>query len=141
SVEVGACIQNYKEMIDNKNKNLQKDISVRIKYESIKEQDRKISKARSKTIKISKENPYINNSLASIVLKEKIQELESDEYTILLLTGTLVVFGLVDELVGSSSRAPEFETLGQWLNNEAFDIFAVTETNLDRKEEFFVGKK
>ncbi|CAG8816944.1 397_t:CDS:2, partial [Gigaspora margarita] len=61
-----------------------------------------------------------------------------------------VVFGPVDELVGSLSRAPGVDTnrkrllqkkLTLKIDDEAFDIFAVTETNLDRKEGFFVGKK
>ena len=42
---------------------------------------------------------------------------------------------------GLKTNQQKFETLGQWLNEEAFDIIAVTETNMDRKEGFFVGKK
>ncbi|CAG8845860.1 1127_t:CDS:2, partial [Gigaspora margarita] len=171
--------ETIQEMVDNRNKNLQKDISDRFKHEPMKEQDRETSKARSKTIKISKENPYMNNSLASIILKEKTQELDIDEIKNLLLNITSrldsikrIVFGSVDKPVSSSNRAPgvnkngkrllqkeltlkigchninelktnqqKFEALGQWLNDEAFDIFAVTKTNLDRKEGFFVGKK
>ncbi|CAG8805798.1 18175_t:CDS:2, partial [Gigaspora margarita] len=35
----------------------------------------------------------------------------------------------------------KFETLGQWLDNEAFNIFAVMKTNLNGKKGIFVGKK
>jgi len=42
---------------------------------------------------------------------------------------------------GLKTNQQKFETLGQWLNEEAFDIIAVTETNMDKKEGFFVGKK
>ena len=81
--------------------------------------------------------------------------------------GAPVVYKVVDEPVGSSSRVSgatvdrvkllqkeitlkigchninglkmnqqKFETLGHWLDEEAFNIIAVTETNMDRKEEF-----
>ncbi|CAG8715526.1 4637_t:CDS:2 [Gigaspora margarita] len=32
-------------------------------------------------------------------------------------------------------KEQKFETLGQWLDNKAFDIFAVRETNLDKNKE------
>ena len=37
---------------------------------------------------------------------------------------------------GLKTNQQKFETLGQWLDEEAFDIIAVTETNMDKKEGF-----
>ncbi|CAG8706544.1 43088_t:CDS:2 [Gigaspora margarita] len=114
--ELEPVFETIQEMVDNRNKNLQKDISEKFKHEPIKEQDKKHQK---------QENPYINNGSASIVLKEKIQELDIDEIKNLLLNIT--------------SRLDSIER--SQMNDEVFDIFAVTETNLDRKEGFFVEKK
>ncbi|CAG8741150.1 6717_t:CDS:2, partial [Gigaspora margarita] len=146
---------------DNRDINLQKVILGRTKCESLKEQDKETSRIRSKAIKMSKENPYMNNGLANNMFKEK----ESDKFTIILLTGAPVVYGSVDEPVGSSSRVPgvnmnkkgllqkeltlkigchninRLKTNQQKFETLAFDIFAVTETNLNRKEGFFVRKK
>ncbi|CAG8834740.1 43940_t:CDS:2, partial [Gigaspora margarita] len=86
--ELKPVFETIQEMVDNRNKNLQKDISDRIKHKLMKEQDKETSKARSKVIKISKENPYMNSGSAS----------------------TLIVFGSVDEPVGLSSRASGVDT-------------------------------
>ncbi|CAG8785183.1 35042_t:CDS:2, partial [Gigaspora margarita] len=138
--------RSFSSLGDNRDINSQKVISGRFRRESLKEQDRKAPKVRFKAIKISKENPYINNSSVNNMFKEK----ESNGSTVVLLTGALVVYGLTDELVGSSSRVPGMDMnrkgllqkeLTLKIDDEAFDIFAVMETNLNEKEGFFVEKK
>ncbi|CAG8683344.1 35676_t:CDS:2 [Gigaspora margarita] len=84
TVELKPVFKTIQEMVNNGNKNLQKDILGRIKYELIKKQNRETLKARSKVIKIFKENPYMNNSSASTMLKEKTQKLDIDEIKNLL---------------------------------------------------------
>ncbi|CAG8675505.1 36363_t:CDS:2, partial [Gigaspora margarita] len=59
--ELEPVFKTIQEIVDNRNKNLQKDISGRSKREPMKEQDKETAKARSKAIKISKKNPYMNN--------------------------------------------------------------------------------
>ncbi|CAG8722679.1 8063_t:CDS:2 [Gigaspora margarita] len=153
--------RSFSSLGNNRDINSQKVISKGTRHESLKEQDREVPRVRFKAIKMSKENPYINNGSA-----------KSDGSTVALLTGALVVYRSINKPVGSSSRVPgvdmnrkgllqkeltmkigcyninglkttqqKFETLGQWLDDEAFDIFAVMETNLNRKEGFFVEKK
>ncbi|CAG8826082.1 14334_t:CDS:1, partial [Gigaspora margarita] len=73
---------------DNRDTNLRKVISERTRCESLKEQDRETSRVRSKVIKMSEENPYMNNSSASNMFKEKAHELKMNEIKNLLLNIT-----------------------------------------------------
>ncbi|CAG8659001.1 8782_t:CDS:2 [Gigaspora margarita] len=85
----GEIKTNYKQISMLDKENLQRnDILARFKCKPMKEQDRETSKTKSKAIKISKENPYMNNGSASIILKEKTQELDIDEIKNLLLNIT-----------------------------------------------------
>ncbi|CAG8814530.1 17542_t:CDS:2, partial [Gigaspora margarita] len=147
--ELEPVFETIQEMVDNGNKNLQKDTSGRFKCEPMKEQDRETAKARSKVIKIFKENPYMNNGSASIILKEKTQEFDIDKIKNLLLNITSRLNSIErSQIVMNRKRLlqkeltlkigchninrlktnqQKFETLGQWLDDEAFDIFAVTD--------------
>ncbi|CAG8715534.1 24793_t:CDS:2, partial [Gigaspora margarita] len=102
---------------------------------------------RNKTCKRIFQNPYMNNGLASIVLKEKTQELDIDKIKNLLLNITSRLNSIERSQMSRhninrlKTNQQKFEILGQWLDDKVFDIFAVTETNLNRKEGFFVEKK
>ncbi|CAG8789173.1 27306_t:CDS:2, partial [Gigaspora margarita] len=73
---------------DNRDINSQKVISEETRYESLKEQDREAPRVRFKAIKMSKENPYMNNSSASNMFKEKAHKLDINEIKNLLLNIT-----------------------------------------------------
>ncbi|CAG8841136.1 16075_t:CDS:2, partial [Gigaspora margarita] len=119
--------RNFSSLGDNRDINLQKVISGRTRREFLKEQDRETTR-------------------------------ESVKSTIMLLTGTPVVYESVDEPVGLSSKVLSMDTnrkellqkeltlkigchninrlktnqqksktLGQWLDDEVFDIFAIKE--------------
>ncbi|CAG8799458.1 38301_t:CDS:2, partial [Gigaspora margarita] len=93
---------------NNRDINLQMDISGRTRHEPLKEQNRETSKARFKAIKISKENLYMNNSLASNIFKKKAQELNINEIKNLLINITSRLD--IDEPVGSSSKVSGMNT-------------------------------
>ncbi|CAG8734525.1 23205_t:CDS:2 [Gigaspora margarita] len=147
--------RSFSSLEDNRNINPQKVISEGTRHEFLKEQDREAPRVRFKTIKMSKENPYVNNSLASNMFKEKAHELDINEIKNLLLN---ITSRLNNEPVGSSSRVPgmdinrkgllqkeltlkigchninrlktnqqKFKTLGQWLDDKLNpQIFGLT---------------
>ncbi|CAG8810740.1 17163_t:CDS:2, partial [Gigaspora margarita] len=92
---------------NNKDINPQKVISGRTRHEFLKKQDREVPRVRFKTIKMSKENPYVNNSSTSNMFKEKAHELDINEIKNLLLN---ITSRLDNEPVGSSSRVPGVNT-------------------------------
>ncbi|CAG8827526.1 8217_t:CDS:2, partial [Gigaspora margarita] len=133
--------RNFSSLEDNRDINLQKVISGRTRRESLKEQDRETTRELVKsTITLLTGTLVVYESVDEPVgSSSKVPSMDTNRKGLLQKELTLKIG--CHNINRLKTNQQKFKTLGQWLDNEVFDIFAVTETNLNRKEGFFVGKK
>ncbi|CAG8682616.1 1022_t:CDS:2, partial [Gigaspora margarita] len=133
--------RNFSSSEDNRDINLQKVISGRTRREFLKEQDRETTRESVKsTITLLTGTPVVYESVDEPVgSSSKVPSVDMNRKGLLQKELTLKIG--CHNINRIKTNQQKFKTLGQWLDDEVFDIFAVTETNLNRKEGFFVGKK
>ncbi|CAG8616566.1 26069_t:CDS:2, partial [Gigaspora margarita] len=133
--------RNFSSSEDNRDINLQKVISGRTRREFLKEQDRETTRESVKsTITLLTGTPVVYESVNEPVgSSSKVPSVDTNRKGLLQKELTLKIG--CHNINRLKTNQQKFKTLGQWLDDEVFDIFAVTETNLNKKEGFFVEKK